>query len=255
MRIGVPKEIKVLENRVGLVPGSVREAVAHGHEVIVEHNAGQGIGMDDDAYRKAGARVVGTANEVFAAAEMIVKVKEPQAVERKMLLVRADPVHLPAPRAGPRPGKGARRQRRRLHRLRDGHLADGRAAAAGADVGSRRPDVDPGRRLLPREAARRPRHAAGRRARRRPGQGGDPRRRRRRLARGRHRAGDGRRRLGARPQHRGAARALAPVRPAAQHRLLDPRRDRAPRGRGRPRHRRRADPRRVGAQARLRTSW
>jgi len=85
MRIGVPKEIKVLENRVGLVPGSVREAVAHGHEVIVEHNAGQGIGMDDDAYRKAGAQVVGTPQEVFAAAEMIVKVKEPQAGERKML--------------------------------------------------------------------------------------------------------------------------------------------------------------------------
>ena len=54
MRVGVPKEIKVLENRVGLVPGSVRELVAHGHEVVVEHNAGQGIGMDDDAYRKAG---------------------------------------------------------------------------------------------------------------------------------------------------------------------------------------------------------
>ena len=85
MRIGVPKEIKVLENRVGLVPGSVREAVAHGHEVTVEHNAGQGIGMDDDAYRKAGAKVVGSAAEVFASADMIVKVKEPQAVERKML--------------------------------------------------------------------------------------------------------------------------------------------------------------------------
>jgi alanine dehydrogenase len=85
MRIGVPKEVKVLENRVGLVPGSVREAVAHGHQVIVEHNAGQGIGMDDDAYRKAGATVVGTAAEVFATADMIVKVKEPQAVERKML--------------------------------------------------------------------------------------------------------------------------------------------------------------------------
>jgi alanine dehydrogenase len=85
MRIGVPREIKVLENRVGLVPGSVREAVAHGHEVVVEHNAGQGIGMDDDAYRSAGARVVGTAGEVFDAAEMIVKVKEPQAGERKML--------------------------------------------------------------------------------------------------------------------------------------------------------------------------
>jgi len=85
MRVGVPKEIKVLENRVGLVPGSVRELVAHGHEVVVEHGAGQGIGMDDDAYRKAGAKVLATAAEVFAAADMIVKVKEPQAVERKML--------------------------------------------------------------------------------------------------------------------------------------------------------------------------
>ena len=85
MRIGVPKEIKVLENRVGLVPGSVREAVVHGHEVIVEHNAGLGIGMDDDAYAKAGATIAATAAELFAAAEMIVKVKEPQAVERKML--------------------------------------------------------------------------------------------------------------------------------------------------------------------------
>ncbi len=85
MRVGVPKEIKVLENRVGLVPGSVRELVTHGHEVVVEHNAGQGIGMDDDAYRKAGAKVLASAAEVFAAADMIVKVKEPQAVERKML--------------------------------------------------------------------------------------------------------------------------------------------------------------------------
>src|SRR6266498_4376326 len=85
MRVGVPKEIKVLENRVGLVPGSVRELAAHGHEVIVEHNAGQGIGMDDDAYSKAGATIVPTAAEVFAKADMIVKVKEPQAVERKMM--------------------------------------------------------------------------------------------------------------------------------------------------------------------------
>jgi len=85
MRVGVPKEIKVLENRVGLVPGSVRELVTHGHEVVVEHNAGQGIGMDDDAYRRAGAKVLGSAAEVFAAADMIVKVKEPQAVERRML--------------------------------------------------------------------------------------------------------------------------------------------------------------------------
>ena len=85
MRIGVPKEIKVLENRVGLTPESVREVVAHGHDVLVEHDAAQGIGMHDDDYRRAGATVVATARDVFDTAEMIVKVKEPQAVERRML--------------------------------------------------------------------------------------------------------------------------------------------------------------------------
>jgi len=85
MRIGVPKEIKVLEHRVGLTPGSARELHVHGHELIVESCAGQGIGMDDDAYRNAGASIVATAAEVFGQAEMIVKVKEPQAAERKML--------------------------------------------------------------------------------------------------------------------------------------------------------------------------
>ena len=85
MRIGVPKEIKVLENRVGLTPGSVRELALHDHEVIVEHNAAQGIGVDDDAYVKAGAQIVATAAEVFRSADLIVKVKEPQAVERRML--------------------------------------------------------------------------------------------------------------------------------------------------------------------------
>jgi alanine dehydrogenase len=85
MRIGVPKEIKVLEHRVGLTPGSARELHAHGHQLIVESCAGLGIGMDDDAYRNAGASIVATAAEVFGQAEMIVKVKEPQAVERRML--------------------------------------------------------------------------------------------------------------------------------------------------------------------------
>jgi alanine dehydrogenase len=86
MRVGVPKEIKVLENRVGLTPESVREVVDHGHGVIVEHDAGQGIGMTDHDYARAGATVVATAREVFAGADMIVKVKEPQAVERAMLV-------------------------------------------------------------------------------------------------------------------------------------------------------------------------
>ncbi|MCL4801242.1 MAG: alanine dehydrogenase [Burkholderiales bacterium] len=90
MIVGVPREIKTHEYRVGLVPASVRELVAHGHEVIVEHAAGAGIGAPDDAYRAAGARVAETAEEIFAAADLLVKVKEPQLAERRML--RADQV-------------------------------------------------------------------------------------------------------------------------------------------------------------------
>ena len=81
MRIGVPKEIKPHEYRVGLTPGSVREYVAAGHKVIVEAGAGAGIGADDEAYRKAGAVIADTAEEIFASAGMIVKVKEPQPSE------------------------------------------------------------------------------------------------------------------------------------------------------------------------------
>ncbi|RXJ73532.1 alanine dehydrogenase [Veronia nyctiphanis] len=85
MIIGVPKEIKNHEYRVGMVPASVRELISHGHSVFVETKAGAGIGFSDDDYVKAGASILGTAEEVFATAEMIVKVKEPQAVERAML--------------------------------------------------------------------------------------------------------------------------------------------------------------------------
>src|SRR4029079_10590377 len=85
MLIGVPKEIKNNEFRVGLVPSSVRELIANGHEVIVEHDAGIGISIDDAAYEQAGAKIVGTAAEVFQKADMIVKVKEPQHQECRML--------------------------------------------------------------------------------------------------------------------------------------------------------------------------
>jgi alanine dehydrogenase len=85
MRIGVPKEIKVHEYRVGLIPSSVRELVHSGHEVIVQNGAGAGAGLSDDAYRHAGARLVDRPEEVFALADMLVKVKEPQAAERKQL--------------------------------------------------------------------------------------------------------------------------------------------------------------------------
>jgi alanine dehydrogenase len=85
MQIGVPTEIKVHEYRVGMTPASVREAVSHGHRVLVQAGAGAGIGAGDDDYRRAGADIAATADEVFARAEMIVKVKEPQAVERARL--------------------------------------------------------------------------------------------------------------------------------------------------------------------------
>ncbi|MGZ8997799.1 MAG: alanine dehydrogenase [Allosphingosinicella sp.] len=85
MRVGVPKEIKVHEYRVGLTPASVAALTAAGHEVIVETKAGLGIDFDDQAYVDVGARIVGTAAEVFAASDMIVKVKEPQASEIALL--------------------------------------------------------------------------------------------------------------------------------------------------------------------------
>jgi alanine dehydrogenase len=90
MRVGVPKEIKVHEYRVGLTPASVAELVAHGHEVFVETKAGSGIDCPDKAYEKAGATILPTAADVFAKSDMIVKVKEPQQQEIAML----EPRHL-----------------------------------------------------------------------------------------------------------------------------------------------------------------
>jgi alanine dehydrogenase len=85
MLIGVPKEIKVREYRVGLVPANVGELTHHGHQVIVERGAGEGIGVGDAQYEAAGAKIVASASDVWANADMVVKVKEPQAVERKQL--------------------------------------------------------------------------------------------------------------------------------------------------------------------------
>ncbi len=90
MLIGVPKEIKNHEYRVGMVPASVRELIQHGHAVIVERNAGIGIGFTDEDYKMVGATIKETAQEIFAEAEMVIKVKEPLAQERAML--RADQI-------------------------------------------------------------------------------------------------------------------------------------------------------------------
>lgn len=85
MLVGVPKEIKQQENRVGLVPASVREITRTGSTVLIEKSAGLGIGIDDEQYRAAGAQIVNTAEEIFERAELIVKVKEPQPEECRRL--------------------------------------------------------------------------------------------------------------------------------------------------------------------------
>ena len=85
MIVGVPKEVKNNEYRVGLVPSSVRELVAHGHTVVVEQGAGSGVGISDDHYQAVGATLCANAEAVFARAEMLVKVKEPQPEERRRL--------------------------------------------------------------------------------------------------------------------------------------------------------------------------
>ncbi len=90
MKIGVPKEIKTLEFRVGLVPPVVHQLTVYGHQVFVETGAGAGIGQSDEDYKKAGATILPNADEVFKAADMIVKVKEPQAIE----IARLKPNHI-----------------------------------------------------------------------------------------------------------------------------------------------------------------
>ncbi|SEF93566.1 L-alanine dehydrogenase [Nitrosomonas ureae] len=85
MRIGVPKEIKIHESRVGLTPTAVRELVSHGHQVMVQKNAGIQIDLDDGKYQSAGAEIVETPQEIYAKADLIVKVKEPQSTEIPLL--------------------------------------------------------------------------------------------------------------------------------------------------------------------------
>ena len=85
MLIGVPKEIKNHEYRIGLTPSGARELISHGHKVMVQNDGGKSIGLTNEMYQKAGAEIVATAEEIFARADMIIKVKEPQPGECKML--------------------------------------------------------------------------------------------------------------------------------------------------------------------------
>ena len=83
MKIGVPKEIKPQENRIGLTPESVKTLISEGHEVLVENNGGFEAGFENDQYLKAGAKIVNKASDIFNDAEIIVKVKEPQKLRLK----------------------------------------------------------------------------------------------------------------------------------------------------------------------------
>ena len=85
MKVGIPSEIKAQESRVGLTPQSVQQLTNHGHEVLVENNAGFGAGFENDDYEKAGAKIASSAADVFNDSDMIVKVKEPQSEEVNML--------------------------------------------------------------------------------------------------------------------------------------------------------------------------
>ncbi len=85
MRIGVPKEIKVHEYRVGLTPAGVRELKANGHEIMIQTQAGAAIGLGDEIYRAAGAEIVGGPDEIYSRADMVIKVKEPQPSETRLL--------------------------------------------------------------------------------------------------------------------------------------------------------------------------
>lgn len=85
MKIGIPKEIKNNENRVGATPAGVKELVAHGHSLYVQHTAGEGSGFADDEYIAAGATILPTIEDVYAEADMIIKVKEPIAPEYKLI--------------------------------------------------------------------------------------------------------------------------------------------------------------------------
>src|SRR5581483_2458938 len=237
LRIGVAKEIKTDEYRVALTPAGARELVQRGHEVIVETTAGDGSAFADDDYRRNGASIV-SLDDVWEQSELLLKVKEPVEPEYERLredLVLFTYLHIAADEP--------------LTRA----LVDSGITAVAyetVETDDRRPPRGAGRRLLPREAARRPRAPARRRARRCAGPRARDRRRRRRLQRRDHR--DRARRAGDDPRSVDRPDALPrrdPLRPRQHGDVLDAA-DRVVDRRRRRRDRRGPRPRRAGAEAR-----
>ena len=119
MTIGVPREVKDHETRVGVTPAGAKALVEAGHKVLVEHDAGALSAMPDDEYQNAGAEIVGSAYDVWRLADMIVKVKEPTEKGVQTLPPRPPPLHLSPPRPHQRPHRRPARQQSHRHRLRD----------------------------------------------------------------------------------------------------------------------------------------
>ena len=164
MIVGLPKEIKDNEYRVGLTPAGVRALTDAGHQVIVEKSAGEGSGFEDALYQKAGAEIIDSADEVWARAEMIVKVKEP--IEPEYPRMREGQLLFTYLHLAPDTKLTQELLKRKVTGIAYETITDRRGglAAADADVGSCRTHGDPGRRPLSREDEWRPRNSAGRRA-------------------------------------------------------------------------------------------
>ena len=149
MIIGILKEIKVAENRVCMTPAGVEVMTQHKHQVLVEKNAGLGSGFSDQDYRQAGAMIIDTAAEIFARAEMVMHVKEPQPQEYPLIREGPDRLHLPAPGRRRGTDQGPDRRRFGQYRLRDHPEKGPEPAASDPDERGRRPDGRPGRGQIP----------------------------------------------------------------------------------------------------------
>ena len=220
MLVGVPKEVKNHEYRVAITPAGVHELVAHGHDVVVQADAGIGSSITDDEFIAAGAKILPTADDVWQSAEMILKVKEPIAEEYGRMRdgqTLFTYLHLAASRECT---DALLRQGVTAIAYETVQTPDGALPAAGTDVGGCRPAGAAGRRLPPDAPGGRPWRPDGWRLRRLRGQGRRDRCRRIRHERRRDRARHAGRGAAAGPQHRAAAagRPYLPG-PSADHRV------------------------------------
>ena len=226
MRVGVPKEIKSQEYRVGLTPGAVREYTAAGHQVLVETRAGDGINADDEVYGKAGAEIVASGRGGFCRSGADREGEGAAAGRVETAVAGQDTLHLSASRA--RPQAGERADRIGLHggRLRDRHRRARPSTAACADERGRWAARDRGSRPVAAAFQRRARHSDRRRARRAASAGRRARRWRGRNACGADGGGARRGSLGDRQVAAASARSRRTVRGARADALLHPRDDR-----------------------------